>query len=230
MEQNNQLPDIVARMVEAQCGSQEQHDIIQAHMDEYFKRWPSYKDKFTPLEWYHIFLDFYDKTLATPKRMDATQMRALIDRISLACGFPIVENLEQVTDTIIKRLNRLESERDALRRFKDFVHRRLDEMGIPSHPDGEYSKAGCRIGDRLDIVQNAIAIRDAYATAARVIMLHLQPYCNVPDGTPDLIIAEAARRAALDIESLNRLVKDLTESLIEAKKQTLQSNQSQDGK
>lgn len=25
-------------------------------------------------------------------------------------------------------------------------------MGIPTHPDGEHSKAGCRIGDRLDIV------------------------------------------------------------------------------
>lgn len=39
-----------------------------------------------------------------------------------------------------------------LQAFKDFVHRRLDEGGIPTHPDGEHSKAGCRIGDRLDIV------------------------------------------------------------------------------
>lgn len=50
-------------------------------------------------------------------------------------------------------LKELVDERDALQRFKDFVHRRLDEMGIPSHPDGEHSKAGCRIGDRLDIVE-----------------------------------------------------------------------------
>lgn len=41
--------------------------------------------------------------------------------------------------------------------FKAFVHKRLDEMGIPTHPDGEHSKAGCRIGDRLDIVQNKLA-------------------------------------------------------------------------
>lgn len=46
-----------------------------------------------------------------------------------------------------------QSERiEKLQQFKDFVHRRLDEMGIPTHPNGEHSKAGCRIGDRLDIV------------------------------------------------------------------------------
>jgi hypothetical protein len=45
----------------------------------------------------------------------------------------------------------LQDKADALQAFKDFVHRRLDEAGIPTHPDGEHSKAGCRIGDRLDI-------------------------------------------------------------------------------
>src|SRR5580698_6043457 len=41
---------------------------------------------------------------------------------------------------------------DALQRFKDFVHRRLDTAGVPTHPDGPHSKEGCRIGDRLDLV------------------------------------------------------------------------------
>jgi hypothetical protein len=39
----------------------------------------------------------------------------------------------------------------ALQNFKIFVHKRLDEAGIPTHPEGEHSKHGCRIGDRLDI-------------------------------------------------------------------------------
>ena len=39
-----------------------------------------------------------------------------------------------------------------LQAFKDFVHQRLDQAGVPTHPDGQHSKAGCRIGDRLDIV------------------------------------------------------------------------------
>lgn len=40
----------------------------------------------------------------------------------------------------------------ALQKFKDYVHKRLDDAGIPTHPDGEHSKHGCRIGDRLDMV------------------------------------------------------------------------------
>ncbi len=39
----------------------------------------------------------------------------------------------------------------ALRRFKAYVHGRLDEAGVPTHPEGEHSAAGCRVGDRLDI-------------------------------------------------------------------------------
>lgn len=53
-----------------------------------------------------------------------------------------------------------------LQAFKDFVHRRLDEAGIPTHPDGPHSKEGCRIGDRLDI---ALAARgDAHDNNSNV--------------------------------------------------------------
>lgn len=40
---------------------------------------------------------------------------------------------------------------EALRQFKAYVHERLDDAGIPTHPGGEHSEAGCRVGDRLDI-------------------------------------------------------------------------------
>ena len=40
---------------------------------------------------------------------------------------------------------------EALQAFKDYVHRRLDAAGIPTHPEGDHSAAGCRVGDRLDI-------------------------------------------------------------------------------
>lgn len=49
------------------------------------------------------------------------------------------------------------AERDALQRFKDYTHSRLDGMGIEQNPEGEHSKAGCRIGDRMDIVETLIA-------------------------------------------------------------------------
>tara|TARA_R110000868_G_scaffold258484_1_gene516012 strand:+ start:95 stop:268 length:174 start_codon:yes stop_codon:yes gene_type:complete len=54
---------MINEIIQAQIGTPQQHDIIQEHMNEYFKRWPSYKDKFTQLEWYHIFLDFMDSKI-----------------------------------------------------------------------------------------------------------------------------------------------------------------------
>jgi hypothetical protein len=52
--------DIIARMSYAQFGSPDQSKAIEDHMKEFFTRFPSYKPKFTHLEWYHIFLDFLD--------------------------------------------------------------------------------------------------------------------------------------------------------------------------
>jgi hypothetical protein len=43
-------------------------------------------------------------------------------------------------------------ERDALRKFKSYVHRRLDEAGVPADPDSPHKSEGCRIGGRLDLV------------------------------------------------------------------------------
>ena len=67
---------------------------------------------------------------------------------------------------LIELRDRLKAEIAALQAFKDYVHGRLDEAGIPTHPDGEHSKAGCRIGDRLDIAlaghAEAARLRRAY--------------------------------------------------------------------
>lgn len=49
------------------------------------------------------------------------------------------------------RLAEVAAERDALQAFKAYVHQRLDEAGIEKEPNGEHSKAGCRVGDRLDL-------------------------------------------------------------------------------
>jgi len=49
-------------------------------------------------------------------------------------------------------ITRIMNKNSKLQAFKDYVHDRLDEAGIEKEPNGEHSKAGCRIGDRLDIV------------------------------------------------------------------------------
>jgi hypothetical protein len=55
------------------------------------------------------------------------------------------------------------AERDALAKFKAYVHQRLDEAAVPTHPNGPHSAAGCRIGDRMDIL---VAERDAALSRA----------------------------------------------------------------
>lgn len=57
----------------------------------------------------------------------------------------------------------------ALQAFKDYVHERLDAAGVPTHPEGKHSAAGCRVGDRLDIALDAQA-----ATIADLVGLALQ--------------------------------------------------------
>lgn len=51
---------LIAGIIQAQIGTRQQSDIIEEHMKEYFQRFASYQDRFTYLEWYHIFLDFCD--------------------------------------------------------------------------------------------------------------------------------------------------------------------------
>jgi len=58
-------------------------------------------------------------------------------------------------------------ERDKLLQFKTFVHTRLDEIGIPSDPGGPHTAAGCRIGDRLDLVARAVDQNAALIEAVR---------------------------------------------------------------
>lgn len=54
--------------------------------------------------------------------------------------------------SLLDEVERLQAERDALQRFKDWVHTYLDGKGIPHHPPGTHGAEGCRIGDRMDFV------------------------------------------------------------------------------
>jgi hypothetical protein len=47
----------------------------------------------------------------------------------------------------------IEAQAAKLQAFKDFVHKTLDAMGVPAElPESEHTKAGCRIGGRLEWV------------------------------------------------------------------------------
>lgn len=53
---------------------------------------------------------------------------------------------------------RLKTVTAKFQRFKDYVHGRLDEAGVPSDPGGPHSEQGCRVGDRLDIALRALPV------------------------------------------------------------------------
>ena len=55
----------------------------------------------------------------------------------------------------VKPLREIGEEVEALRAFKAYVHKRLDDAGVATHPNGPHSKEGCRVGDRLDIIFEA---------------------------------------------------------------------------
>lgn len=70
------------------------------------------------------------------------------------------DGIEEHADTCVwavGEIARLRTRVKELERFKSYVHWRLDEVGVPTHPNGPHSAEGCRIGDRLDIVLAASA-------------------------------------------------------------------------
>lgn len=83
---------------------------------------------------------------------------------------------------------------DKLQAFKDYVHKRLDDAGIPENPGGEHSKHGCRIGDRLDIALATIQPqpadnRDALLVKCKSIIKQAQPYV---EDFPGMLVSEIA--------------------------------------
>lgn len=68
-------------------------------------------------------------------------------------------NQELIADAFdtIQICDRLPSE---LLAFKEYTHKRLDDMNIDKEPAGEHGMAGCRIGDRMDIVERMLFEQD----------------------------------------------------------------------
>lgn len=58
--------------------------------------------------------------------------------------------LEGRFESLTAELDAVQKERDALQRFKSWVHNYLDQHDVPHHPPGTHGAEGCRIGDRMD--------------------------------------------------------------------------------
>ena len=144
----SQLPEEAAKMI--------------SHIESYLRQWE------TPTYHVKVVRDAY--TVIQSLAAENEQLRAQVKEWACeSCnmvfpgppkkGFASVQCLyclgrTMPKETLLRR--RAEAERDALQRFKDFVHKRLDDAGIEKNPDGPHSKQGCRIGDRLNIVLSTV--------------------------------------------------------------------------
>jgi hypothetical protein len=77
---------------------------------------------------------------------------------------------QQACNLNLQAAERCAGERDAAiaraekaEKFKAYVHKRLDEMAIPTDPKGEHSAQGCRVGERLDIAAAVVDIVREFA-------------------------------------------------------------------
>lgn len=75
--------------------------------------------------------------------------------------------LQGERSVLAAKVNSLAARVDDLQRFKDWVHNCLTEHGVPEHPGGPHTAAGCRIGDRLDWVFARLENQEADTEALR---------------------------------------------------------------
>jgi Tfp pilus assembly protein PilV len=122
-----------------------------------------------------------DRLIARVREAEANARAASINATS---SLALAERMRAGRDAAI-------TERDALAAFKAFTHRRLDEAGIPTHPEGPHSAEGCRIGDRLDIIQQQRDVAMARASALTKALLEVAPRHQGGHSEAGAAIAEA---------------------------------------
>jgi hypothetical protein len=85
------------------------------------------------------------------EKVDLTKRNSEFDtKVDYEAGF-----LDGYMESFNRRM-KLIDEITSLQKFKDYVHNRLDEMGIEKDPESPHKKMGCRIGGRLDIIESKI--------------------------------------------------------------------------
>lgn len=80
-------------------------------------------------------------------------------------AFAIQDELDRLRADIA----RLTAELAARQAFKDYVHTRLDDAGVPVDPPSPHRDAGCRIGGRLDWLLAELAAAKERERAATII-------------------------------------------------------------
>ena len=93
------------------------------------------------------------------------------------------ETISGILGGIREQLTQLREQLAEAKKFKAFVHERLDKGGVPHDPDPEHNKAcGCRIGGRLNWLFEQLAGAKAATSLLTEIMEAMD---DRYDGAPD---------------------------------------------
>jgi len=118
-----------------------------------------------------------------------------LEKPESGCAQPPAAGESEADLTDADALDMLIAERDKLRAFKAYVHKRLDDAGVPVDPESPHKAEGCRIGGRLDLVlegyEIAHQIKDALQALMNEINVNYEPRNSVA-----FTRAEAALRKA----------------------------------
>lgn len=77
----------------------------------------------------------------------------------------LVTAFEEQSDELAALLDRA----DKLESFKSYVHKRLDQMGVPANPEpAVHAIAGCRVGDRLDWLAEQLPLQTSPVERRRI--------------------------------------------------------------
>lgn len=88
-----------------------------------------------------------------------------------------IDSLENLVLTRSQELADQDERINALQKFKEYVHERLDYAGVPLDPGGPHSANGCRVGDRLDMVLAPFPRGDPkLAVSHKKHMVHVPPF------------------------------------------------------
>lgn len=106
---------------------------------------------------------------------DAQTIKRVLDGL-VSIRIDVVLDMDGTGDATLGEatslITELAAERDALAKFKAYVHHRLDDAGIPADPESPHKAQGCRIGGRLDVV---FSERDRLLEACDKIDAYLMP-------------------------------------------------------
>lgn len=96
---------------------------------------------------FKTWTDYFQKQLTVPVAMSVT---AAAVRSLLAERSALETNYAAFRAQSDERIAALQDECAKLKRFKEYVHTRLDNAGVPTDPESPHKAEGCRIGGRLD--------------------------------------------------------------------------------